>query len=142
MNETNRYPEFPYLSLCGRERNYIRCDDKAVVYTHIIETGKSDLLSYGGVGDRLTVLFEPSKICMLPETGRIYHPASADTGGVGLIKSSVAIAISKYFEFGNGEDKPPTKFIWKDKTYRLSNDLLPLLKLTPVEARDLLKNSS
>ena len=138
LNETDRYPEFPYLSPCGRERNYVRCDDKAIVYTHIIEGDESDLLSYGGAADKLTVVFEPSKICMLPETGRIYHPASPDIGGVGLIKSSVAIAISKYFEFENGEENPPTKFTWKDKTYQLTNELLPLLKLTPVEARDFL----
>ena len=142
LNETDRYPEFPYLSPCGRERNFIRCDDKAIVYTHIIEGDQSDLLSYGGAADKLTVVFEPSKICMLPETGRIYHPATPDIGGVGLIKSSVAIAISKYFEFENGEESPPTKFTWKDKTYQLTNELLPLLKLTPVEARDRLDSQS
>ena len=112
------------------------------MYTHIIETEKLDLLSYGGAAERLCVPFEPSKVCMLPETGRIYHPASPHIGGVGLIKSSVAIAISKYFEFENGEDNPPTRFRWKDMTYHLTNELLPLLKVTPFEARDLLETKS
>lgn len=36
-NETGRYQDdFPYLSICGRERNYIRCDDLPIVYTHVL----------------------------------------------------------------------------------------------------------
>lgn len=36
-NDTARYTkEFPYLSLCGRERNYIRCDDFPIVFTAIV----------------------------------------------------------------------------------------------------------
>jgi hypothetical protein len=69
MNNTNRYREdFPYLSLCGRERNFVRCDDQPIVYTHIIpsESEKNDRLSYGGAGAEMTVEFEPEKICMLP----------------------------------------------------------------------------
>jgi hypothetical protein len=31
-NETGRYHEFQYLSLCGRERNYVRCDDRPIVF--------------------------------------------------------------------------------------------------------------
>ncbi|XP_045130702.1 UPF0598 protein C8orf82 homolog [Portunus trituberculatus] len=36
FNETGRYPEFPFLSLCGCERNYIRCDDLPLVFTHLV----------------------------------------------------------------------------------------------------------
>ncbi|CAE1253424.1 UPF0598 protein F59C6.12,UPF0598 protein C8orf82,UPF0598 protein C8orf82 homolog [Acanthosepion pharaonis] len=36
VNSTQKYPEFPYLSLCGRERNYIRCDDRPIVFTELI----------------------------------------------------------------------------------------------------------
>lgn len=36
-NDTNRYrEEFPYLSVCGRERNFVRCDDLPVVFTEVI----------------------------------------------------------------------------------------------------------
>jgi hypothetical protein len=35
MNRTGRYEdEFHYLSLCGKERNFVRCDDTPVVFTH------------------------------------------------------------------------------------------------------------
>ena len=33
FNETGRYErEFKYLSLCGRERNFVRCDDRPTVF--------------------------------------------------------------------------------------------------------------
>lgn len=36
-NDTGLYEEdFPYVSPCGRERNYIRCDDTPIVFTHVI----------------------------------------------------------------------------------------------------------
>ncbi|XP_053402047.1 UPF0598 protein CG30010-like [Mercenaria mercenaria] len=139
LNETGRYMEdFPFLSPCGRERNFIRCDDRPIVYVHLADNqdkGTCDILSYGYPGSpTLNVPFQPEKICMLPETGRIYHPADPEVGGVGLIKSSIAIAISKYFEFGNGEENAPTHFTWNGEKYTLSNDLLSVINLDPAEA--------
>ena len=33
FNETGRYEtEFKYISLCGRERNFVRCDDRPIVF--------------------------------------------------------------------------------------------------------------
>ena len=146
INETDRYPEFPYLSPCGRERNFIRCDDKAVVYTHIIPQPESefDLLAFGGAGNHsdLTVNFEPERICMLPNTGRVYYPCSVDLGGVGLVKSSIAIDISKHFDFDQGEDNSPTHFNWRDQKYLLTNELLPLMELSAPKARDFLSKDN
>jgi hypothetical protein len=35
MNQTGRYEEeFRYISLCGKERNFVRSHDTPVVYTH------------------------------------------------------------------------------------------------------------
>ena len=123
--------DFPYISPCGRERNYIRCDDTPIVYTHVIHnsSGRPDLLSYCGGADLLTVQLEPEKICMLPWSGRVYHPASGKAGGIGLIKSSLAIEFSKMFRYETGEESidPPTHFTWKDKEYKLTNELLEQL---------------
>ncbi|XP_046558886.1 UPF0598 protein CG30010-like [Haliotis rubra] len=131
MNETERFREdFPYLSPCGRERNFVRCDDKPIVFTKILPSRQADgssLLSYGGAGELLTVRFEPEKICMLPSSGRVYHPASPVLGGVGLIKSSLAIEFSRDFEFENGETNPPTHFKWKGVRLNLTNELLSLM---------------
>lgn len=144
LNESDRYAdEFPYLSPCGRERNFIRCDDKPIVYTHLIESDSGEtLLSFGGAGNAMTTEFLPSRICMLPNTGRVYHPAPAKVGGIGLIKSSLAIELSKYFEFENGEDNPPTLFTWKGEKLRLTYDLIDLMDKSPLEIRELLSNKN
>ncbi|XP_014358500.2 UPF0598 protein CG30010 [Papilio machaon] len=127
LNNTGRYEnDFPFVSLCGRERNYIRCDDVPIVYTHIItnNTCSDHFLTYGYAGDLLKVKFIPDKIFMLPETGRVYHPADDKYGGVGLVRSKLAIELSKYFEFGNGELNPPTHFTWQNNNYKLDQKWL------------------
>lgn len=41
FNTTDRYRnEFPYLSVCGIERNYVRCDDLPIVFTEVLNGGK------------------------------------------------------------------------------------------------------
>ncbi|XP_041457316.1 UPF0598 protein C8orf82-like [Lytechinus variegatus] len=133
QNSFEHYKDaFPYLSPCGVERNFVRCDDRPIVFTHIIpdpdEPSGPGLLSCNFTGDAVTVKFEPEKVCMLPVSGRIYHPAPHKTGGVGLIKSSIAIDISACFEFGEkGEYSPPTHFTWLGKRYTLTNEVLDLM---------------
>ncbi|XP_025114677.1 UPF0598 protein CG30010-like isoform X2 [Pomacea canaliculata] len=131
-NDTERYrTDFPYISLCGRERNYVRCEDRPIVFTHIIyaaDAAETDRFSYAWAGDKLTVKFEPEKVCMLPETGRVYHPAPEKAGGVGLVRSSLANELSKEFDFLNGETLPPTHFTWKNIRYQLSNELYDTIR--------------
>ncbi|XP_074646323.1 UPF0598 protein CG30010-like [Tubulanus polymorphus] len=132
FNDTDRYKDFPYLSPCGREKNYIRCDDLPIVFTHVIpdqQDRANDLFSYGYAGELLTVPFEPQKICMLPESGRIYHPGPDKLGGVGLVRSSLAIEFSKLFTFEDDkEHEPPTKFLWNDINYDLTNELVNVIR--------------
>ncbi|RUS70025.1 hypothetical protein EGW08_022212 [Elysia chlorotica] len=125
--------EFPYISPCGREKNYIRCDDTPIVFTHFIDAiapdDKQDRLSYGGAGDKMTVTFEPENVCMLPVSGRIYHPAPEQYGGIGLIKSSLVIELSRNFEFESGDEtRPPSHFTWKGTRYTLTNALYDKVK--------------
>ncbi|XP_005188574.1 UPF0598 protein CG30010-like [Musca domestica] len=125
FNDTKRYrSEFPYLSPCGRERNFIRCDDTPIVFTHVTENSEGlDKLLYNHAGDVLQIDFEPQKIYMNPETGRVYHPYSlAKVGSIGLIRSKLSIELSKYFEFENGEQQGPTHIWWKDKKLLLQNN--------------------
>lgn len=120
FNTTERYKEeFPFISLCGRERNFIRCDDVPIVYTNIIMKNNSDHVCFGYAGDLLTAEFMPDKIYMLPLTGRVYHPADDKYGGVGLVKSKLAIELSKSFEFNNEKLEGPTHFNWKQERYEL-----------------------
>ncbi|KAK9719547.1 protein of unknown function (DUF4505) [Popillia japonica] len=127
LNNTDRYTNFPYLSLCGREKNYARCDDYPFVFTNVIEkktkSGETELhLAYNHAADLLSLKFMPEKIFMLPESGRIYHPAPSRIGSIGLIASKLAIEISKNFVFGNGEKEPPTQFNYEGNTYILDQE--------------------
>ncbi|XP_018577164.1 UPF0598 protein CG30010 isoform X1 [Anoplophora glabripennis] len=121
INTTGRYKEFPYISLCGKERNFVKCDDYPFVFTHVLnkEDQEELRLAYNHAGDFLTLTFQPEKIFMLPETGRVYHPAPDRAGSIGLIRSKLAIEFSKYFLFDEGEFSPPTQFIYENKTYNL-----------------------
>ena len=67
---------------------------------------------------------------MLPESGRVYHPAPSLPTGVGLIKSSLAIELSQTFEFREGEDEEmPTHFVWKGKRWELNNEVIEPLRV-------------
>ncbi|CAH1108705.1 unnamed protein product [Psylliodes chrysocephalus] len=121
VNRTHRYEEFPYISLCGKERNYIRCDDRPIVYTHVIQKSDSNelLLAYNHAGDLLATQFLPDKVIMSPETCRVYHPAPKRVGSIGLVASKLAIEFSKSFRFENGESNAPTHFTFNNVTYDL-----------------------
>ncbi|XP_058067039.1 UPF0598 protein CG30010 [Anopheles bellator] len=121
LNDSDRYgDEFPFLSVCGRERNYIRCDDLPIVFTHIVPgEGECERLAYAHASDKLSVPWQPDRICMFPASGRVYHPAPERYGSIGLVRSKLAIEVSNYFTFRNGEDQPPTHFRWKSQDYEL-----------------------
>lgn len=135
MNNTGKYEkEFPFYSPCGRERNFVRCDDLPIVFTHLIECKNEeneiiDYLSYAHTGDLLKVKFQPDKICMHPVSGRVYHPGPEVTGGVGLVKSYLAIQLSQNFVYKNeNTEQVPEMFIWRDKKYSLDNEILKKLE--------------
>lgn len=149
VNSTGRYEDdFPFVSPCGPETNYIHCDDLPVVFTHLLDHNKkviedisahahspvpsgksleSELLSYGGTGDLLTVPFQPEKLSMLPGSGRIYHVGPNSAGGVGLVKSSLGLELSSFFEYRHMEDpetSSPVKFKWRGKLHDLDDSVL------------------
>lgn len=150
FNLTSRYrDDFPYVSPCGVEMNYIRCDDIPIVFTHLLDANGeliqdiighgssscdeplSERLSYGGTGKLLTVPFEPEKLCMPPESGRVYHSALDNVGGVGLVKSSLALELSRFFryeEMTNPEVAPPVSFRWNGRDLKLDNSVLACLQ--------------
>ena len=57
-------------------------------------------------------------------------PALEKLGGVGLVKSSLAIELSRFFVYEPGADdsSPPTKFVWRGKTWNLDNSVLQCLR--------------
>ncbi|XP_062382698.1 UPF0598 protein C8orf82 homolog [Sardina pilchardus] len=133
VNGVGRYDDkFPYVSLCGRERNFLRCDDQPVVFTHLLpppssspgETtpspGETPLLSFCGGGAKLAVRFRPDSLYMAPASGRLYHPAAERTGGVGLVRSALAYELSAHFLY---RGSTPTHFLWEGHTHQLTNEL-------------------
>ncbi|KAJ9586910.1 hypothetical protein L9F63_019486, partial [Diploptera punctata] len=126
LNTTGRYTqEFPYLSICGRERNFVRCDDLPIVYTHIFKSEDEefeDRLSYGRAGNLMSVKFEPDKVFMLPSNGRVYHPAPQKVGSVGLIASKLADDMFKCFKFEDTDSQSPTQFLWNNHRYELDKN--------------------
>lgn len=137
FNTTDRYPEFRFLSLCGKERNFVRCDDRPIVFhnSRILPTPSGDSwhLLHNHAGEKLAVLFQPHLVTMVPSTGRVYHPGPKGTGGIGLVADRLSILWTeeKRFVFGNGEDLPPTAFIWEGEEVELKNSLME--KMTPEE---------
>ncbi|XP_039280732.1 UPF0598 protein CG30010 [Nilaparvata lugens] len=122
-NKTGRYEaEFPFVSLCGPERNFVRCDDKPIVFTKLVKTDDNKDILFYAHSDLLRFSFEPAKLCMVPETGRVYHPSPPKTHPIGLVRSKLAIELSQHFRFENGEDKPPTQFEWEGNVYQTDNE--------------------
>ncbi|XP_029004939.1 UPF0598 protein C8orf82 homolog [Betta splendens] len=133
-NQSGRYEEdFPFLSLCGRERNFLRCDDRPLVFTHLLQVpaepegimGEKELLSYCGGAEKLTVPFCPEALYMHPISGRLYHPSSQRAGGAGLVRSALAIELSSFFVYAAepGQSGQPTHFIWGGQKHTLTNEL-------------------
>jgi len=97
----------------------------------VINKDHNYFLSYGYADDLLTIPFEPQTLYMRPETGqdetqcggRIYHKAMEKVGGIGLVRSALAIEFSKYFIFNDQNSNIPTHFQWNGQTLRLTNEL-------------------
>ncbi|KAM4628935.1 UPF0598 protein C8orf82 homolog [Polymixia lowei] len=139
LNQSGRYEEhFPFLSLCGRERNFLRCDDRPLVFTHLLQepVGAEDLaaqapgeapelLSYCGGGEKLSVPFRPEALYMHPASGRVYHPCLERFGGIGLVRSALAIELSPFFIYapGEGQSGQPTHLLWGGQQHALTNEL-------------------
>ncbi|XP_041937759.1 UPF0598 protein C8orf82 homolog [Alosa sapidissima] len=132
VNHSGRYDQlFPYVSPCGRERNFLRCDDQPVVFTHLLPSPSSSpgpaplLMSYCGGGAKLAVEFRPEALYMRPASGRLYHPAPERTGGVGLVRSALAYELSASFLY---RGDTPTHFLWEGHKYELTNELAEHLR--------------
>lgn len=123
-NTTERYREhFPWISLCGRERNFVRCDDYPIVFNEIIrDSNGNNLFCYNHAGPKLAVLFQPEKLWMDVENGRVYHPANKEHGSIGLVSSRTAIELSKMFIYADTDNFVPTHFMWQGEKYVLNSD--------------------
>lgn len=124
--------DYPYVSLCGREVNFIRPAALPIVF----HTKKEDKLFFGG---NLDHRFCPSHLAVSPKSGQLFHRnASTKTritnecqgaGGVGfgLIRSSVALEMSTNLEWR------PTDYSSNELVY-VEGDKLHKVPLLPANA--------
>merc|ERR550519_2894537 len=135
-NDTGRYEtEFKYISLCGRERNFVRSLDRPIVFNTLAKLKgrkteeESWHLLHNHAGNLLAQRFCPDQISMVPLTGRVYHPGPRLCGGVGLLadKLSTLWTEEKRFVFEKGEEAPPTAFRWEGREVPLANQLLEMM---------------
>jgi hypothetical protein len=133
-NDTSEYvDEFPYLSICMGEYNYIKPADKPVVF-HSMIPYEEYLTSYGKrsprsqsdnnltpddwvlvFGGSLFVKFSPEKL-KLSQQGRLYFPDHIQ--GDGLLRVSIAEDLSHRFVF---TENNKCIFTWKDNQYYLES---------------------
>ncbi|KAK5981891.1 Protein rhodnius neglectus [Trichostrongylus colubriformis] len=115
LNETDRYKDsFPYLSRCGREHNFLRCDDRPIVFTDILDNGTMMRIGQSA----RTYPFQPTTLSML-RNGRLYHKAPFEE--YGLIVSKTADKLFPLFTFdGHGF---PVRIRWNGEVYDLSNEI-------------------
>ena len=117
--------DYPYVSLCGVERNYIRPADSVIVFHSLQE----DHLVFGAT---LRQPFQPNQLAISQRTGRLYHKLvdsnltplhkqqqqqqqqQQGTARYGLIKSSVAVSLSERMV---PEDGPTDLDDWSRMTY-------------------------
>ncbi len=78
-------PDYPFVSRCGEEMNYLRPADTPIVYTSF--DGRR--LGYGG---SLSIAFRPEEL-RVSEHGVLYH--AAPVGLIGRCAPSVAVEIAK-----------------------------------------------
>lgn len=82
-NTSNDHTDYPYLSPCGRERNFVRADDTPIVF-HTMRDGR---LFYA---PGLSVDFRPETLHFSPD-GVLYH--EAPVGGMGRLDAALALEL-------------------------------------------------
>ncbi|KAI7824625.1 hypothetical protein BC939DRAFT_449634 [Gamsiella multidivaricata] len=90
-NATAHFPEYPWLSPCGKEMNFVEAADTPIVF-HSLQEGQ---LLWGGT---LRTPFLPDQLRVSMSTGRIYHPLSRPIGTIQ--EPSIGVGTQRGFTLG------------------------------------------
>lgn len=124
LNTSDRYNvHFPYLSIYGTNRIYVRCDNIPIIYTQLITTGRG-CLSINRSGFEFTYPFFPHKMVMSPYSGLVYHPCKGNQGGIGVMVPPLGKEFTKSFIFDNGESNYPTHIVFNGEEMQLDHTWL------------------
>ena len=143
LQQLNVEEDYPFVSPCGPELNFVRPADLPIVF-HGLHKNDDDetVLVFGG---SLVQPFHPDKLALSPTTGRLYHELIGTCDDVdkrvrltplhasnqieyGLIRSSVAVSLSDSILPGsNGESDTLSgmDFICPNSGCRFPIKLLP-----------------
>ena len=151
INETERYKKrFPYVSLCGSEHNYLRCDDLPFVVTGL--DTRNDLIQLNHLKSaHWLIRFVPDHLYHNPSTGRVYYlfkdkhlaqnnakPTLDENGDevfykrkgkhfdrlpckISLVKSSISLMLLKSMQSREVEGKEIYEFEYKSKKHVLNS---------------------
>ncbi|CAK4630574.1 unnamed protein product, partial [Aphanomyces euteiches] len=110
------FQDYPYISPCGNETNFIKAADTPIVFTELKQVDDATFhLVTNGSHD---VVFNPSHVAMSSSTGRLYHwTETMHLALFALIKSQVAVELSQSIEF---HDDGPHILTWQDQVYPLA----------------------
>ncbi len=115
-NETGENAEYPFVSPCGKEMNYARAEDTAVVFRSLSE----GQLFYA---PELSVPFRPETL-RFSQDGVLYH--EAPVGGLGRLDAALALELGKaivpwgpYFAYEPGSRATIIEPVEPDDRYRV-----------------------
>ncbi|ODM87213.1 hypothetical protein Ocin01_19468 [Orchesella cincta] len=102
--------EFPFVSYCGRERNYINVNASPFVFNSL----NANVLEYNYTKKKLQ--FNPASL-YVGSDGRLYHEFSHRDVNFALVKSSVADHLALQFVYKRGK---PVAFKYEGKEIKLN----------------------
>eukprot|EP00943_MAST-04B_sp_MAST-4B-sp1_P009966 g9966.t1 len=125
-NKTEEFMDYPYFSPCGKESNYVKCADKPIVFSELLKDEKRDGKYKLIWGHSLSIPFQPHKLRLSKETGRLYHPfptKNAKKFGndmYGLLKSHLTISISNRINSSGADaDDEIWYFEWEGQKHQI-----------------------
>jgi len=105
MNTTSLHEDYPWMSRCGKELNFIKSADTPIVFSDWVEGGKK--LVFGG---DLSIPFHPSLLSFNLDKGRLYHDMVGGTKknksrykGRCLLHPSIALQLSNDLSFSHNQ---------------------------------------
>ncbi len=102
-NDSGRFPAYPFLSPCAGERNFVRAEDRPIVFQKLCG---EDLVYAASLRRR----FAAAEL-RVSGAGRLYHPASV--GGFGLLHSRLALMLGEYIR----EEEGGYVLCWHDQDH-------------------------